>query len=158
LTYRESHRTDYLNPLPPSDAIRKQKKLFLEDLFSSVLSQLKKYHPSGNIKCNNLGIFQSLKFRILMEKNLPISLKLFTPNTFMGYGLKRHRYVRQKISLERFDPDFATNSDPNFCCLACDAPLWSLIGLIRLIPSEHPSSSIHVPSHCFSNCDSGMTF
>jgi len=55
----------------------------LEDLFSSVLSKfLKKYHPSGNLKINNLGIFQSLKFRILMEKILPISLKLnFTPNT-----------------------------------------------------------------------------
>jgi len=40
----------------------------LEDLFSSVLSQFKKYHPSGNLKFNYLGIFQSLKLRILMEK------------------------------------------------------------------------------------------
>jgi len=29
----------------------------LEDLFSSVLSQLKKYHPSGNLKFNISGIF-----------------------------------------------------------------------------------------------------
>jgi len=33
----------------------------LEDLFGSVLSQFKKYHPSGNLKLNNLGISQSLK-------------------------------------------------------------------------------------------------
>jgi len=35
-------------------------KFILEDLFSSVLSKLKKkYHLSGNLKLNNLGIFQS---------------------------------------------------------------------------------------------------
>jgi len=33
-----------------------------------VLSQFKTYHPSGNLKLNNLGIFQSLKFHNLMEK------------------------------------------------------------------------------------------
>jgi len=60
----------------------------LEDLFTSVLSQCKKYHPSGNLKFNNLGILQSLKFCILIDKILPISLKLnFTPNTLDGYGL-----------------------------------------------------------------------
>jgi len=30
---------------------------------------LKKYHPSENLKFNNLGIFQSLKLRNLMGKN-----------------------------------------------------------------------------------------
>jgi len=30
-----------LNPLSPSDAVRQQKKIFLEDLSSSVLSQFK---------------------------------------------------------------------------------------------------------------------
>ena len=40
------------------------------------MSQFDKYHPSGNLKFNNLGIFQSLKLRILMEKFLSISLKL----------------------------------------------------------------------------------
>ena len=44
-------------------------KFNLGDLFSSVLSQLKKNHPSRNLECNNLGIFQSLKLRILIEKN-----------------------------------------------------------------------------------------
>jgi len=40
-----------------------------KDLFSSELSQFfKKYHPSGNLKFNNLGISQSLKLRILMEE------------------------------------------------------------------------------------------
>jgi len=34
-------------------------KNILEDLFSSELSQFKKYHPFGNLKFNNLGIFQS---------------------------------------------------------------------------------------------------
>jgi len=68
------------NPLPPSDAVRQQKKK-LEDLFSSVLSQLKKYHPSENLKFNYTGIFQSLKLRILKEKHLSNSLKLnLTPN------------------------------------------------------------------------------
>jgi len=75
------------NPPPPIDAVRKQKKK-LENLFSSVLSQFKKYHPSGNLKFNNIGIFQSLKLRILMERNFPISLELnLTPNTLSGYGL-----------------------------------------------------------------------
>jgi len=77
-----------LNPLPPSDSETK-KKINLEDLFSSVFSKFKKYHPSGNLKFNNLGIFQSLKLRNLMGKILRISLRLyFTPNTLDGYGLR----------------------------------------------------------------------
>jgi len=52
------------------------------------LSQLKEYHPSESLKLNYLGISQSLKLRISMEKILLISLKLnFTPNTFCCYGL-----------------------------------------------------------------------
>jgi len=49
------------------------RKNILEDLFSSALS-LKKYHPSGNLKLNNLGIFQSLKLRILGGKSLQFLL------------------------------------------------------------------------------------
>jgi len=64
----------HLNPVPPSDAVRKQKNIILEDLLSSVLSQFQKYHPSGNLKFNNLGIFQTLKFRILMEKSFQFLL------------------------------------------------------------------------------------
>jgi len=60
--------------LPPSDAVRKLKRNILENLFSSVLSQFKNYHPSGNMKFHDLGISQSLKFRFLMETIIPSSL------------------------------------------------------------------------------------
>jgi len=64
------------------------KQNILEDLLSSVLIQFKIYYPSGNLKFNNSGIFQSLKFRILMGKIILISLKLnFTPNTLGCYDL-----------------------------------------------------------------------
>jgi len=50
----------------------------------------KKYYLSENLKFNYLGIFQSLKLRILMGKILSISLKLnFTPNTLGCYGLNQ---------------------------------------------------------------------
>jgi len=41
-----------------------KEKSILEDLFSSVLSKFKKYHPSGNPKFSNSGIFQRLKLPI----------------------------------------------------------------------------------------------
>jgi len=56
------------------------------------LSHFEKYHLSGNLKFNNLGIFQSLKLRILMGKILSISLQLnFTPNTLSCYRLSKHK-------------------------------------------------------------------
>jgi len=65
-----------------------RKKNIFEDLFISVLSQFKKYHPPGNLKFYSLGILKSLKLRILVRKILPISLKLnFTPNTSGCKGL-----------------------------------------------------------------------
>jgi len=45
-----------INPLPPSNSVRKQKIFVLEDLFSSVSAKLKKFHPSENLKSDNLGI------------------------------------------------------------------------------------------------------
>jgi len=45
-----------------------REKFILEDLFSSELTKLKKYHPSGNLKFDNLGILKSLKLRHLMGK------------------------------------------------------------------------------------------
>jgi len=42
----------------------------LEDLFSSILSQFKKYNPSGNLKLNNLDMFKSLKLRSFLGKIL----------------------------------------------------------------------------------------
>jgi len=65
-----------------------KEKFVSEDFFSSVLSNFKKYHAFGNLKFNNLDIFQSLKLRTLMGEILSISLKLnFTPNTLGGHGL-----------------------------------------------------------------------
>jgi len=59
--------------MPPSDAAQRcrseTEKHILEDLFTSVLPQLKKYHPPGNLEFNYFGIFQSLKFRIPIEKS-----------------------------------------------------------------------------------------
>jgi len=52
----------------PAMPFGNRKKNILENLFSSVLSQFK-YHPSGNLKFNDVGIFQSLKLRILEGKN-----------------------------------------------------------------------------------------
>jgi len=53
------------------------------------LSQFQKYHPSGIVKFNNLGICQSFKLHILVKKILPIPHKLnFTPNTLDCYGLR----------------------------------------------------------------------
>jgi len=64
------------------------------------LSKFKKYHLSGNLKFNNLGIFQSLEVRNLMWKILSIALKLnFPPNTFGYYGLKQ-LYYKFKRSYE----------------------------------------------------------
>jgi len=80
-------RVALVNPL--AQRCRSERENFiLEDLISSVLSQFKKYQPSENLKCNHLGIFPSLKFRILLENTLPIFLKKnITPNTLDGYGL-----------------------------------------------------------------------
>jgi len=58
------------------------------DLFSSLWSHFKKYHPSENLKNYCLSIFQSLKLRILMGKFVLISLKLnFILNTLGCHGL-----------------------------------------------------------------------
>jgi len=66
----------------------------LDDLFSSVLSQFKKYHPSGNMKFNNFDVFQSLKLRNLMGEILRISLMPnFTPNTLGCYGSKTNNFT-----------------------------------------------------------------
>jgi len=63
-------------------------KFILEDLFSSVLSEFKKYHPSGNLKFNYVGILLKLEIAYFNGKILSISLKLnFTPNTLGSYGL-----------------------------------------------------------------------
>jgi len=67
-----------VNPLPPSDAVRKQKKIFQRIFSVQYCHHIKKYHPSGNLKCHYLGIFQSFKFRILMEKTFQRLLSLIS--------------------------------------------------------------------------------
>jgi len=52
----------------------RNRKNILGDLSSSVLSQFKKYHPSGNLKFNYLGIFQNFKLRILMKQSFQFLL------------------------------------------------------------------------------------
>jgi len=54
----------------PAMPFGNRKKNIFEDFSSSVLSQFKECHPSRRLKFNNLGIFQSLKLRILVGKNL----------------------------------------------------------------------------------------
>jgi len=61
-------RQSIINHYRPCDAVRKQKKNISEDVFSSELSRFKK-KPSGNLKFDNLGIFQSLKLPHLMGEN-----------------------------------------------------------------------------------------
>jgi len=71
-----------LKPLPPSNAVLKQ-KFILDPPVQYCHNFKKKYHPSGNLEFNNLGNFQSLALRLLVEKILPISLKLnFTSDTW----------------------------------------------------------------------------
>jgi len=49
LHFKKKKEFPWFNPQPPSNAVRKQKKYILEDLFSSVLSQFKKYRTLKNI-------------------------------------------------------------------------------------------------------------
>jgi len=82
--------SSWFNPTTAQRCRSETEKFILEDLFSSVLSELKEYHPSENLKFNHCGIFQSLKLRILMGLILRISLNLnFSPNTLGCYGLKK---------------------------------------------------------------------
>jgi len=62
------------------------------------LSQFKKYRPSGNLTFNYLGIFQSLKLRILVGKIRSISLLNFTPNTSGCYGLNIKKRGKKLVS------------------------------------------------------------
>jgi len=66
----------------PAMPLGNSKIYFRGSFYGSILLHFKKYHPSGNLKFNNLGIFQSLKLHNLMGKIFLISFKLnFTPNT-----------------------------------------------------------------------------
>jgi len=56
------------NPQPASKAVRKQKNLVKRIFLVQYCHNLKNITPLEASKFNNLGIFQSLKLRILMEK------------------------------------------------------------------------------------------
>jgi len=72
------------------------RKDYFRGCFQFSIVSFSKYHPFGNLKFDYLGISQSLKLRILMEKILSISLKLnFTPNTF---GLL---WVKKELTKDR---------------------------------------------------------
>jgi len=80
---------DKFRPTTAQRCRSETEKNILQDLFSSVLSKFQNYYPSGNLKFNYLGIFQSLKLHDLMGKVLAISLKLnFTPILWAVIGLK----------------------------------------------------------------------
>jgi len=58
------------------------RKKYFRGSFQFSIVTVQKYHPCGNLKFNYLGIFQTLKLRILMGRILSTSLKLnVTPNT-----------------------------------------------------------------------------
>jgi len=73
------------NPLPPSDAVGKQKKYFRRSLQFSIVT-IQKYHTSGNLIFNYFRIFQILKLRILMEKSFQFLLTHYRPA--MPFGNK----------------------------------------------------------------------
>ena len=79
----------------PAKPFGNRKKNILEDLFSLILLKFRKHNPSEILKFNNFGIFQSLKFRVLIKTILPISLRLyFTLNALGCYGLN---FIHSKL-------------------------------------------------------------
>jgi len=90
MTRNGTWRLFYDKPTTAQRCLLETEKHILEDFFSSLLSKFRKYHPSGNLKLNILGTFQSLRLRDSMGKMLRISLELkFTPNTLGSHGLNR---------------------------------------------------------------------
>jgi len=89
----------YLTHYCPAMPFGNRKKYFRVSFQFSIVTIHKKYHPSGNLKFNYLGIFQSLKLRIFVGKIISISLKLnFTPNTLGCYGLNRESlWLAEKV-------------------------------------------------------------
>ena len=96
-----------------------KKIIILEDIFSLLFSQFKKYRPSGSLKFNNLGIFQSFKLRDFMGKILRISLKLnFTSNTLVCYGLISHyesRTGKEKVIANEEKRRRGPERDAHYC-------------------------------------------
>jgi len=68
--------TSLLTHFRPAMKFENRKTYFRGSFQLSMVKIKKKYHLSGNLKFNNLGILQSFKLRNLMGKILAISLKL----------------------------------------------------------------------------------
>jgi len=102
----------FLNPSPPRDAVRRRGKK-LEDLFSSVLSQFKKYHPSENLKLNNLDIFQILKLRSLVPKSFQLLLNEISLQIL--WAVMGESSIHCKIRFGRL---------VKFCCTLFQEPTW----------------------------------
>jgi len=78
-----------INPLTPSDAVRKPKNLLSRIILKRFWQNLKKYNPSGKRKFNNLGISQSLERNLIEKKTFEFLNLNSNPNTLGGYGLSR---------------------------------------------------------------------
>jgi len=79
------------------------RKVYVRKSFSSD-SHTEKYHPTGNTTFDNLDIFQSLKLRILMEKNPSnFSSSKFHSRTSSCYGLIIYECDTNKDKEQFFD-------------------------------------------------------
>jgi len=71
------------------------------------LSQFKKYHLSGNLKFDSLGVFQSLKYLILMEKDpFNFSYRKFLRQILWAVGLNNspgRDFLKNKIAALHVD-------------------------------------------------------
>jgi len=79
----------YINPLPPSVAVRKQKKKYFRGYFQFSIITIKKISPPWKPEIQSFRQFPKLKIAYFNGKIVSISLKLnFSPNTLGCYGLR----------------------------------------------------------------------
>jgi len=67
------------------------RKIHFREYFQFSIVTIKKYHPSGNLKFTNLGIFQSLKLRILKKKSFQFLL-IYHSKYFGLFWVKKKTY------------------------------------------------------------------
>ena len=98
------------------------RKKYFKGSFQLKIVTIQKILPPGNLKFNYLGIFQSFKLRISMEKINSVSLQLnFAPNTLGSNGLSSR--------LSQVLPDVKTikissiTSFQSMCFLYC---IWTI--------------------------------
>jgi len=76
------------------------RKKYFRGYFSSVLSQFKKYHPSGSLKFYNLGIFQSLKLCSLTYYCPALPFKNFILEDLFSSVLSRFKKYHSSENLK----------------------------------------------------------